>query len=285
MPEPDTPESSEPPVIEFGPRTGWHILDLRELWRYRQLFWILGLRDVKVRYKQTAIGALWAILQPVMIMIVFSTLFRLMGRAPAGEDLPYTVTLYTALLPWQFFSTSLTQSANSLVTHQNMVKKIYFPRAILPASPIVSAAVDFAIAFLVLIALMIWHGLAPTPALLALPGFVLLAALATLALGLWFSALNALYRDLIHAMPFLIQLGFFVSPVIFETREIVPAPWWPLYGLNPMAGVIEGFRWALLGAPPPPLALLLPGIGATGLLLIGGMFYFRRMERTFVDRV
>lgn len=267
------------------PRKGWKLIDLVEVWRYRDLLWILALRDIKVRYKQTLIGGLWAVLQPLTTMLAFTVLFQLLGRAPASPDVPYPVTLYCALLPWQLFATALSQASDSLVANQNLITKIYFPRIIIPVAPILAGLVDFAVAFGVFLLLLLWYGVVPGYAVLTLPFFVLYAVLAALSVGIWLAALNALYRDFRYAVPFLIQIGFVVSPVLFETRALIPERWQLLYGLNPMVGVIEGFRWAILGKDHPPLAPMLLSAGAVVALLLGGLIYFRRMEKLFADQV
>lgn len=277
--------ADSPPTLEFGPSRGWRMLDLGELWRYRELLWVLALRDVRVRYKQTIIGVAWAVLQPVLLMVVFTALFQLLGKVPASGAVPYAVTLYCALLPWNLFAHGLTQSSESLVQHQHLIQKVYFPRAVLPIAATLTGLVDFACAFVVLIGLMVYHDITPTWAVVTLPLLILLTMLASLSIALWLSALTALYRDFRIVVPFLMQLGFFISPVIFETTELVPESWRAVYSLNPMVGVLEGFRWALLGQPQPPLVPMLVSTGAVALLLVGGMFYFRRMERLFADRV
>ncbi len=264
-------------------------MNLVELWHYRELFWFLALRDIQVRYKQTVLGASWAVLQPLATMVVFNLLFTLLGRKPVGADIPYAITTYCALLPWQLFATSLAQSGNSLVGNANLIKKVYFPRLIAPSSPLVCSLLDFAIAFGVLVLMMIgydlWGGydLAPSWRLFTLPLFVILALCAALAGGFWLSALNAQYRDIKHVIPFVVALGQFLSPVVYETTSLIPERWQPLYALNPMAGVIEGFRWAVLGRAQPPLAMLALSSTMVMLLLITGLFYFKRTERTFVD--
>lgn len=265
------------------PRRAWQLLNLAELWRYKDLLWILALRVVKVRYKQTAIGGLWAVLQPLITMILFAALFDLLGRTPANSNVPYPLTLYCALLPWQLFAGTLAQSSESLVAEQSLITKVYFPRIIIPIAPIGAGLVDFIISFGVLCLLFIWYGITPTWAIITLPFFVLLAILTVLSISLWSSALNAKYRDFRYALPFLIQMGFIVSPVIFETSALIPEKWRFLYSLNPMVGVIESFRWALLGGDQPPFLPLMASILVMSLLLLGGLIYFRRMERTFAD--
>ncbi len=270
---------------------GWPSLGLKELWRYRELLWFLSLRDIKVRYKQTVLGAGWAIIRPLLTMLVFNLLFSLIGRKPVGEGIPYAVTTYCALLPWQLFSSSVAQSGGSLVANANLVKKVYFPRLLAPASPVICALIDFFVAFLVLLVIMAGYSvlgpydLTPTWRILTLPLFLLLAVLTSLAAGLWLSALNALYRDVRYIIPFIISIGQFISPVVYETQAVIPARWQAIYGLNPMAGVIEGFRWALLGRGEPPGLLLLVSSLMVVCLLVGGVFFFRRMEHTIVDLV
>ncbi len=279
------PPAPNEPVMLIRPRRGWDLVDLADLWRYRELLWILALRDIKVRYKQTLIGVAWAIIQPVTTMIVFTVLFKLLGRFPCeGGPVQYAVTTYCALLPWQLFAASVSQSSESLVGSRDLITKVYFPRIIIPIAPIFSALVDFAIAFVILIGLMAWCGISPGWALLTLPVFLLLAVASALAVSLWLSALNAIYRDLRYAVPFLLQVGFFVSPVVFETA-IIPPEWRSLYSINPMVGVLDGFRWALLGGHQPAIGPMFVSIVAVTALLLGGMVYFRRMERLFADRI
>jgi lipopolysaccharide transport system permease protein len=258
-------------------------LDLRELWLYRELLWFLAVRDVKVRYKQTVLGAAWAVIQPLFTMIVFSIFFgRLAGISSDG--VPYPLFALCALLPWQLFSYALTQSSNSLVAEQRLITKVYFPRLIVPLSSVLAGLVDFGIAFVLLLGMMAWYGMAPGWAALTVPLFLLFAVATALAVGLWLAALNVQYRDFRYTIPFLAQLWMFVSPVAYPS-SLVPEPWRPLYGLNPMAGVIEGFRWALLGRADPSWGLLGVSAAVVALLLVGGLFYFRRMEKTFADVV
>lgn len=281
-----TPSAADPqddsPVQIIRPPRKWELVDFGQLWQFRELAWVLAARDFKVRYKQAVIGAAWAVIQPVALMAIFGTFFALRGQAPASDKHPYIVTLFCALLPWQLFATALKGSTESLLQHQAMIKKIYFPRIILPAVPIATAVVDFCIAFSALVVLMIYYGIAPTWNMLCLPLLVLFAAVTALSIGLWFSAMTALYRDLRHAVPFLIQLGFFVSPVVYET-QVVPQQYRDIYAINPMVGVIEGFRWALLGNEFPDPTMMAISIASVAVLFVGGMFYFRRMEKVFVD--
>jgi lipopolysaccharide transport system permease protein len=266
-------------------------VDFAELWRFRELVWFLALRDVKVRYRQAALGIAWAVLQPFLTMVVFSVLFGLLmgaGGRPTVPGVPYAVSTYCALVPWQLFATSLGYSGNSLIQNQALVTKVYFPRLVLPLAPIVAALVDFAAAFAVLAAMMAWYGISPGPGVLLLPAWTLLAVASALAVSLWLSALNALYRDVRHALPFLTQVWFFVTPCVYTTASILSdaSPWLrTLYALNPMVGVVEGFRAALLGTPPPDAASVAASAGAVLALMVGGALYFRRMERSFADRV
>ena len=272
--------AAHPPVVRRQRRPGWVALDLGELWRYRELLIFQALRDIRVRYKQTVLGAAWAILQPVLTMVVFSIVFGRLAGIPSG-DVPYPIFAFCGLLPWQLFAYALTHSSNSLVENAQTLKKVYFPRLILPLASVLTGLVDFVIAGLVLVALMFYYGIVPGWAVVTLPLFVLLAVAAALAAGLWLSALNVLYRDVRYAIPFLAQLWMFATPVAYPS-SLVPERWQALYGVNPMAGVVEGFRWALLNqsAPGP---MLLVSVAATALLLTGGVFYFRRVERSFAD--
>ena len=262
-------------------RPGWRALDLAELWQFRELLIFYAIRDIKVRYKQTLLGATWAILQPVMTMVVFSIFFGRLAGVPS-DGIPYPVFSFCALLPWQLFAFALTQSSNSLVQDAQVLTKVYFPRLIIPFGSVVAGLVDFAIAFLVLIGMMLYFDIVPGPAMLTLPLFILLALAAALAIGLWLSALNVKYRDVRYTTPYLAQFWLFVTPVAYSS-SLVPAQWQTLYAINPMVGVVEGFRWALLGKAAPPGAMLIVSVVATAILLTGGLFYFRRMEKSFAD--
>jgi lipopolysaccharide transport system permease protein len=264
------------------PSRGWAGLNLRELWRYRELVYFLVWRDIKVRYKQTLLGAAWAILQPFLTMVVFSIFFGQLAGMPS--DGPYPIFAYAALLPWQLLEGGLSKAGASLVASRNLVTKVYFPRMSVPLAPVVAGLVDFALAFLVLLAMMAYYGMRPTAAVWTLPLFLALAVVTALGAGLWLSALNVSYRDVGYVIPFLIRVWFFITPVTYAIR-IVPSPYLPLYALNPMVGVVEGFRWAMLGSEALPLPLFLPSIGVAVLLLVSGAIYFRRMERTFADVV
>jgi lipopolysaccharide transport system permease protein len=269
------------PVLRIEPSRGWVSLRLAELWEYRELLYFLLWRDIKVRYKQTALGAAWAILQPVMTMMIFSLFFGRLAKVPS-DGIPYPVFVYAALLPWQLFAYALAESANSLVGNQNLIKKVYFPRLMVPISSVLAGLVDFAISFLVLLGLMAYYGIRPTPAVAVLPLFILFAVASALAVGLWLSALNVQFRDVRYTIPFLTQFWMFATPVAYPS-SLVPEKWRALFGLNPMAGVVEGFRWALLGKSTSPGLLLWVSIAAVVALLIGGLMYFRRMESTFAD--
>ncbi|HEX3127385.1 MAG TPA: ABC transporter permease [Thermoanaerobaculia bacterium] len=272
-----------PEITRIRPSHGWVSLRLRELWDYRELLWFLVWRDVKVRYKQTALGASWAILQPVATMVVFSLFFGRLAGIPS-DGLPYPVFSFAALVPWTFFSQGLAQSANSLVGSQNLITKVYFPRLAIPIAAVLAGLVDFALAFVVLLGMMPFYGLAPGPAILALPALLLLALVTALGAGLWLSALNVQFRDVRYVVPFLTQLWLFVTPIAYPS-SLLGEPWRTVYGLNPMAGVVEGFRWALLGTSQPPGSLLVASTLAALALLVSGAFYFRRMEKTFADIV
>jgi lipopolysaccharide transport system permease protein len=269
--------------VVIVPSTRWRLADVRDLWAYRELLWFLAWKELKLRYKQTALGAGWALLQPLLTMVVFTVFFGRLGGLPS-DGLPYPVFTYAALLPWTLFAHVVSQSSQSIVTHQDLVTKVYFPRLLVVLAPVGVALVDFAVAFSVLAAMMLWYGLVPGPALLALPLFVALAVVAAVTVGVWLSACNARYRDVRYVLPFVINLWLFASPVAYPA-SLVPERWRWVYGLNPMAGVIEGFRWALLGGAGLPLALVAASSGVTVVLLAGGLRYFAHLERTFADVV
>lgn len=272
-----------PPVLILRPATGFLRLDLKALWEYRELLYFLVWRDIKVRYKQTALGAAWAVLQPVMTMLVFSVFFGRLAKVPS-DGVPYPVFAYVALLPWQLFAFALTESSNSLVASQNLITKVYFPRLVIPISSVLAGLVDFGISFVVLLAMMLYYGIAPTAAVALLPLFLLLAVATALSVGLWLSALNVKYRDVRYTIPFLTQFWMFATPVAYPS-SLVPERWRPLYGLNPMAGVVEGFRWVLLGKSHAPGPLLWVSVAAVLALLTGGLRYFKKTESTFADIV
>jgi lipopolysaccharide transport system permease protein len=271
------------PVIRIEPARGWASLQLGELWAYRELLYFLTWRDIKVRYKQTVLGASWAIIQPFFTMIVFSIFFGRLAKLDSN-GLPYTIFSYSALVLWTFFANSLSMASNSLVGSANLIKKVYFPRLAAPIATVAAGLVDFALAFVLLLAMMIWYGIAPTINILFLPLFVLLAVVTALGVGLWLSALNVQFRDIRYIIPFLTQIWMFATPVAYASR-IVPERWRTVYGINPMVGIIDGFRWSLLGTE----RVSLPVIGVSALtalaLLISGAFYFRRMEKNFADVV
>jgi lipopolysaccharide transport system permease protein len=269
------------PVVRRQARPGWIAIDFAELWQYRELLVFYAFRDIKVRYKQTFMGASWAILQPVMTMVVFSIFFGKLAGVPS-DGLPYPVFAFCGLLPWQLFAFALTHSSNSLVQNAHLLTKVYFPRLIIPFSSVIVGLVDFVIAFVVLVGIMFYYDIIPGWALITLPLFVLLAIAAALSVGLWLSVLNVKYRDVRYTIPFLAQFWLFVTPVAYSS-SLVPSKWQAVYAINPMVGVVEGFRWALLGKSAPPGALLIVSVAATAILLAGGLFYFARMEKTFPD--
>ena len=274
---------TDAPTIIITPSRGWTSLQLRALWEYRELLYFLAWRDIKVRYKQTVLGAAWAIIQPLFTMVVFSIFFGRLAKIPS-DGIPYPIFAYCALLPWSYFAGALDRAGNSLVGDANLLKKVYFPRLVVPISATIAGLLDFAIAFVLLIAMMIFYGITPTPAVWLLPFFLLLALATSLGVGLWLSALNVQYRDVRYTIPFLTQFWLFASPVVYPS-SLVPEQWRVLYGLNPMAGVIEGFRWALLGTRSGPGPMLAVSVLVTIVLLISGAYYFRRMEKTFADIV
>jgi lipopolysaccharide transport system permease protein len=275
------PQRQPSPSIVIEPRRGLLNIDVGTLWQYRELLYFLVWRDVKVRYKQTIIGMAWVVLQPVLTMIVFTLVFGRFAKIPS-DGIPYPVFIFAALLPWNLFASSIGRGGDSVVQHANLISKVYFPRLVLPIAGVISPVIDFCVAFVVLIAMMAGYGIAPGAGVLALPLFVLLAMLTALAVSLWTSALNVRYRDVGHAIPFLIQLWMFASPVAYPV-SIVPERWRLLYSLNPMAGVIEGFRWALLGNENFDAQVAAVSAFAVVMLLVPAAIYFRKTERTFAD--
>ena len=271
------------PVTIIRPSRGWVSLKLRELWEYRELLFFLAWRDISVRYKQTILGAAWAIIQPFFTMLVFSLFFGRLGQIPS-DGVPYPIFSYAALLPWQYFATALAGSADSLVGSANLLSKVYFPRLVIPMASVLPAVIDFAIAFVVLIGMMFFYGITPTWNIVWLPLFLLLALVTALGVGLWLSAMNVQYRDIRYTVPFITQFWLFASPVAYPS-SMIPEQWRPLYGINPMAGVIEGFRWALLGTETVPGPLIGVSVLMSLVLLVSGAYYFRRMEKTFADVV
>ena len=271
------------PVMVIKPSKGLVSLRLKELWDYHELLFFLTWRDIKIRYKQTALGAAWAIVQPFMTMVVFSIFFGRLAKMPS-DGLPYPIFSFCGLLPWQLFANALTQSSNSLVGNQGLITKVYFPRLVIPIAAILPGLVDFAIAFVVFLGMMAYYGIAPTWAALTLPLFLLLAVATALAAGLWLSALNVKYRDVRYTISFLVQFWLFVTPIAYPS-SLVPEKWRLLYGLNPMAGVVEGFRWALLGKIGGLGPMVIVSASVVCLFLVGGLVYFRHMEKTFADVV
>ncbi|MFI5177692.1 MAG: ABC transporter permease [Vicinamibacterales bacterium] len=273
--------ASELPVYTIAPAAGWVPVRLGEIWEFRELLFFLVWREVKIRYKQTALGVGWAIVQPVLAMVVFSIFFGRLGHLPS-DGLPYPIFAFSALVPWQLFAFALAESSNSIVANQRLVTKVYFPRLIMPMAAVGVGLVDCCLSLCVLFGLMAYYGIAPSAALWTLPAWILLALATALAVGVWLSALNVRYRDIRYTLPFLTQIWLFATPVAYPT-SIVPEAWRAIYALNPMVGVVDGFRWALLGrAPAPPLTVAVSCV-AVAALLAGGLFFFRRTERTFAD--
>ncbi len=281
LPAPALETGLAQPVTVIRPAKGWISLRLGDLWSYRELLYFLVWRDVKVRYKQTALGAAWAILQPLATMLIFTVVFGRLAKVPS-DGVPYPVFAYCALLPWQLFANAVSESSNSVVNNQHLVKKVFFPRLLIPIAPIMTGLVDFAIAFVLLAVMMIHYSIRPGVAVVTVPLFLLLAVATALGIGLWLSALNVQYRDVRHVIPFLVQFWLFATPVGYPS-SLVPAKWRLLYGLNPMAGVVEGFRWALLGTRNSPGPMLAVSAAAVTVLVVTGLVYFRRMETTFAD--
>lgn len=269
--------------IVIHPSKGWVPLKLGDLWEYRELLYFLVWRDIKVRYKQTVLGIAWVVLQPSFITLAFSVFLGRLARIPS-DGIPYPLFAFCGLLPWQLFVHALANSGNSLIANERLITKVYFPRLVVPLSAALSGLVDFVFSFVVLAGLMVYYGVVPTVALWAVPGFVLMAVASAVGVGLWLSALNVEYRDVRYIIPFITQFWFFMSPVAYPS-SLVPQKWRVLYGLNPMAGVVEGFRWALLGRTEAPGQWMAVSVVVTLALLIGGLYYFRRMERTFADVV
>lgn len=273
------------PIQIIAPARGWVPIRLRELWEYRELLYFLIWREVKIRYKQAALGIGWAVLQPVLTMVIFSIVFGRFAGLPS-DGLPYPVFAFCALLPWQLFTFALTESSNSVVANQRLITKVYFPRVIMPIAAVGVGLLDFAISFIVLLCLIgfygAYYGLTLGGYVWTVPFWALLAVMTALGVGFWLSALNVKYRDIRYTVPFLAQLWFFATPVVYPT-SIVPPEWRPLFALNPMVGVVDGFRWALLGKTTAPDATVMISIGAVCAILLAGLFYFRRMERTFAD--
>jgi lipopolysaccharide transport system permease protein len=278
-----SPGTADRPVTVIRPGKGWASLDLPALWKYRELLYFLVWRDIKVRYKQTALGASWAIIQPFGTMVVFSLFFGNLAGVPS-DGVPYPIFSFAALVPWTFFAQGMTQSANSLVSSQELLRKVYFPRLVIPTAAVLAGLVDFAIAFIVLLGMMVYYGVVPTAHVVFIPPLLLLALITSLGVGLWFSALNVKYRDVAYMVPFVVQFWLFATPIAYPS-SLLPEPWRVVYGLNPMVGVVEGFRWALVGTDTAPGPMLLVSVLAAVAILVGGAFYFRWTERTFADIV
>jgi ABC-type polysaccharide/polyol phosphate export systems, permease component len=274
--------NKQAPLTVIKPTRGLLPIDLHELWDFRDLLYFFIWRDIKIRYKQTALGFAWAIIQPLFAMIVFTIFFGSLANLPS-DGIPYPIFAYSALLPWTLFAESINRSTSTMVTNANIIKKVYFPRVALPISSALSPLVDFAIAFIILILMMVYYGIIPNGNIVFLPLFILLAIATALGIGLWTSALNAMYRDFQYVIPFLIQIWMFASPVVY-TASMIPAKYQLIYGLNPMTGVIEGFRWTLLGSNPPGEVILVSA-AISIIILVGGAFFFRSTQRTFADEV
>jgi lipopolysaccharide transport system permease protein len=271
------------PFVHIRPSRGLASFGIHELWRSRELLYFLVWRDVRIRYAQTALGISWAVLQPLLTMVVFTLYFGRVARMPS-DGVPYPIFVFAALVPWTFFATGLVQSANSIVVNQNLIKKVYFPRLAIPATAVVAGLVDLVLAFCVLFGMMLFYGIGPSPNIAWLLPLMVLAIVSTLGIGLWLCALNVQYRDVRVVTPFLVQLWLLATPVAYPGSQL-SEPWRTLNGINPMAGVVEGVRWAVLATPAPPPSAILVSTATALTLLIGGALYFRRMERTFADRV
>ena len=270
-------------ILNIEPSNSWVSLRLGDLWQYRELLYFLIWRDIKVRYKQTAFGAAWAIMQPVFTMLIFSLFFGRLAKMPS-DGIPYPLFTFAALVPWTFFANGLNQSSNSLVASANLLKKVYFPRLVIPLATVLAGVVDFILAFVVLLLLMAFYRTTPTIHIIWIPLFLLLALITSLGVGLWLSALNVKYRDVRYVVPFIVQIWMFSTPIVYPS-SLLQGTWRTIYGLNPMVGVVEGFRWTLLGSTSAPgLMLVLSSVVAL-LILVGGAFYFRHMEKTFADVV
>lgn len=281
---PTTSGLASTPVIRIEPSRGWVSLRLQELWEYRELLYFFIWRDIKVRYKQTVLGAAWAIIQPFFTMVVFSVFFGKLAQMPS-DGIPYPIFSYVALVPWTFFANGLRQASQSMVSHATMIRKVYFPRLALPIARVMAGLLDFALAFLVLLGMMLAYGITPTANVLWLPLLLLLAVVTSLGAGLWLSAMNAQFRDVGYAVPFIIQFWMFATPIAYPSSLIEDPLLRMLYGINPMTGVVEGFRWALLGIETAPGPMIVASSLVAVGLLFSGAFYFRRMEKTFADVV
>lgn len=276
-------DSKDALVIRIEPSKGWVSLKLKEVWDYRELLYFLIWRDIKVRYKQTVLGATWAIIQPFFTMIVFSLFFGALAKMPS-DGIPYPIFSFAALVPWTFFANGLSKGSNSLVGSSNLIKKVYFPRLSIPIANTLSGIVDFVLAFGMLIGMMFYFGISPTINVLWLPFFLLLALITSLGVSLWLSAMNVQFRDVQHIVPFISQVWLYATPIVYPS-SLLSEPWRTIYGINPMVGVVEGFRWALLGTQTAPGPIIIVSSVVATTLLISGAFYFRRLEKTFADVV
>ncbi|MBI4687484.1 MAG: ABC transporter permease [Nitrospirae bacterium] len=276
-------KTKEIPFVRIEPSKGWVSIKLKELWEYRELLYFLAWRDIRIRYKQTVLGVAWAIIQPLFTMVVFSLFFGRLAKMPS-DGIPYPIFSYAALVPWTFFANGLSQASNSLVSGANLIKKIYFPRLVMPIATVLSGVVDFLIAFIMLLAMMLYFGTVPTMNIVWLPLLLLLALVTSLGVSLWLSTMNVQFRDVRYAIPFLTQLWLFATPIAYPS-SLLSEPWRTLYGINPMVGVVEGFRWALLGTDTAPGSIIIVSTLVALVLLISGALYFRRMEKTFADVV
>jgi lipopolysaccharide transport system permease protein len=270
-------------VIRLEPSYGWISPKFQELWEYRELLYFFTWRDIKVRYKQTALGIAWAIIQPFLTMVVFSLFFGRLAKMPS-DGIPYPIFTLAALVPWTFFAHGLNQASNSLVGSADLLRKVYFPRLMMPICGVISGIIDFVLAFIMLLGMMFYYGVFPTINILWLPLFLLLAVMTSLGAGLWLSAMNVQFRDVRYVLPFLTQLWLFMTPIAYPS-SLLSEPWRSLFGLNPMVGVVEGFRWALVGTPYTPGPMIIISALIALALLVGGTYYFRRMEKTFADVV
>jgi lipopolysaccharide transport system permease protein len=273
--------SSERPSIEIRPSKGWAGLNLREIWRSRELLYFLVLRELKIRYKQAVIGVGWAIVQPLLAALIFTVIFGLFAKMPTG-GIPYPLFAYAAILPWTFFAEAVRRASVGLVSDAELIRKVYFPRLIVPVAMVTAPLADFAAGLIVLLGMFFWYGVTPTPYIVLLPVFLAVAYALALAIGLWLGPLSVRYRDVMHTLPFLIQVWLYASPVAYPST-IVPERWRLLYSLNPMVGVVEGFRWALLGTPQPDFRAMAISVVVIAVALVLGLAYFRKMERSFAD--
>lgn len=273
------PPQREPIII--SPDRSWARVDFREIWDYRELLFFLALRDIKVRYRQTVFGIAWAIIQPFCTMLVFSLFFGRLAKIPS-DGVPYPIFSFAAMVPWAFFANAVSQSSDSLVGSANLISKVYFPRVLIPLAVMLSGLVDFLVAFVLMLVMMVYFQIFPTLQIIWLPGLLLLAVITALGAGLWLSALNVQFRDVRYALPFMVQIWLFITPVAYPS-SLLPEPWRTFYGINPMAGVVEGFRWALLGTATAPGPIIAVSSLFSLILLVSGLLYFHRMEKSFAD--